>query len=120
MSMKGESAMPMPQALQDTQRVNFCRDYVAAATDAVNLDKVPLILAFTKWHFVLKLRISMTHACIILLRSSFLAAKALLAARNTDAQPFAAKGGHLQALKFACHGNVSMHGAVCLTVSLIW
>ncbi|KAK9917352.1 hypothetical protein WJX75_003452 [Coccomyxa subellipsoidea] len=42
MSMKGESAMPMPQALQDTQRVNFCRDYVAAATDAVNLDKVPM------------------------------------------------------------------------------
>ncbi|EIE27639.1 beta-glucosidase [Coccomyxa subellipsoidea C-169] len=42
MSMKGEDAMPMPQALQDTQRVNFYRDYIAAATEAVTIDKVPM------------------------------------------------------------------------------
>jgi len=40
MSMKGENDMPLAQALQDTQRVNFYRDYIAEATLAVNVDKV--------------------------------------------------------------------------------
>ncbi len=38
-SMKGENDMPLAQALEDTQRVNFYRDYIAAATDAVKYDK---------------------------------------------------------------------------------
>ncbi len=38
-SMKGENDMPLPQALEDTQRVNFYRDYIAAAVDAVKYDK---------------------------------------------------------------------------------
>lgn len=39
-SMKGENDMPLVQALQDYQRVNFYRDYIAQATLAVNVDKV--------------------------------------------------------------------------------
>ncbi|CAL8463585.1 g3119 [Coccomyxa elongata] len=41
-SMKGENDMPLAQALEDTQQVNFYRDYIAAATDAVKYDKVPM------------------------------------------------------------------------------
>ena len=39
-SAKGESKMSCPECLHDTQRVNFYRDYINAATDAVRKDGV--------------------------------------------------------------------------------
>ena len=38
--VKGEDAMPLAQALNDTSRIDFFRDYIHEATDAVNIDKV--------------------------------------------------------------------------------
>ncbi|BDA42215.1 beta-glucosidase 1A [Coccomyxa sp. Obi] len=40
--VKGEDAMPLAQALNDTSRSNFFRDYIPQAADAVNIDKVPM------------------------------------------------------------------------------
>ncbi len=38
--VKGEDAMPLAQALNDTSRIDFFRDYIREAIDAVNIDKV--------------------------------------------------------------------------------
>ncbi len=38
--VKGEGTMPLMQALNDTSRIDFFRDYILEATDAVNIDKV--------------------------------------------------------------------------------
>ncbi|CAL8468095.1 g7634 [Coccomyxa elongata] len=40
--VKGEGTMPLMQALNDTSRIDFFRNYIPEATDAVNIDKVPL------------------------------------------------------------------------------
>ena len=40
LSVKGEDSMSDGQAIRDSQRVDFYRDYLAAATDAVLVDKV--------------------------------------------------------------------------------
>lgn len=41
-SRKGEDGLEKAQAVQDLQRVNFFKQYVSAAADAVNIDKVGL------------------------------------------------------------------------------
>ncbi|BDA42216.1 beta-glucosidase 1B [Coccomyxa sp. Obi] len=42
MDVKGEDAMTLAQALHDTARINFFRDYISEAVDAVKIDKVPM------------------------------------------------------------------------------
>ncbi|BDA42217.1 beta-glucosidase 34 [Coccomyxa sp. Obi] len=42
MDVKGEDAMPLAQALNDTTRINNFREYILAANDAVITDKVPM------------------------------------------------------------------------------
>ncbi len=44
MDIKGEDAMPLPQALNDIVRINNFEQYISAATDAVIIDKVRIKL----------------------------------------------------------------------------
>ncbi|CAL8468094.1 g7633 [Coccomyxa elongata] len=42
MDVKGEDAMPLPLALNDTVRIDNFKQYISAASDAVIIDKVPM------------------------------------------------------------------------------
>lgn len=44
MDVKGEDAMPLAQALNDTVRINNFEEYISAASDAVITDKVRIEL----------------------------------------------------------------------------